>query len=77
MFITSRVVAIAREPVKFLNNDSVENAFRAVFNHSLKFWTVVGFSRICAVDIVSDDFYMVKLCVSITLAQLPVIDSSR
>ena len=51
----SGVVTITGKPVEFPNDNAIESVFITVFDHSLKFGTVIRFGSQRAIDIVADD----------------------
>ena len=54
-FIMSEVVTVTGKPVELPNDNTIESVFITVFDHSLKFGTVVCFGCQRAIDIVADD----------------------
>ena len=51
----SGVVTVTGKPVEFPNDNAIESVFITVFDHSLKFGTVVRFGSLRAIDIVADN----------------------
>ena len=54
-FIMSGVVTVTGKPAEFPNDNAIESVFITVFDHSLKFGTVIRFGSQRAIDIVADD----------------------
>ena len=67
----SGVVTVTGKPVEFSNDNAIESVFITVFDHSLKFGTVVRFGGQCAIDIVADDVDFGAFGKFHTFAKLP------
>ena len=67
----SGVVTVTGKPVEFPNDNAIESVFITVFDHSLKFGTVIRFGSQRAIDIVADDVDFGAFGKFHTLVKLP------
>ena len=67
----SGVVTVTGKPVELPNDNTIESVFITVFDHSLKFGTVVCFDSQRSIDIVADDVDFGAFGKFHTLVKLP------